>query len=152
MRIMLRLVGLLVFLVAGTADATVLCAKRRADGTIAGTVHARAACRTTEALLTPEEVGFCCPGTTSTTITSTTIVCPTSTTLGAPPCGPQNPGCLGVCPGGQTCADIGGGTCGCTGTATCGFAGYCGGACPTGQTCEFDPVPPGCQPVDCSCR
>src|SRR2546426_3590346 len=78
-----------IFLLAATADAAVLCAKRRGDGTFSTTVKIREACHPAEVVLTPDAVGFCCTVTTTTTSTtaSTSEPCPTTTTLGAPNCG-----------------------------------------------------------------
>src|SRR5207244_12683007 len=81
------LVGVLLFAV--TAEASVLCGKRRRDGSLNGLVRVRQACEPGEVTLTPDMVGFCCTVTTTTTSTtaSTTMPCPTTTTLGAPNCG-----------------------------------------------------------------
>jgi hypothetical protein len=91
--------------------------------------------------LTPDMVGFCCPSTATTT--STSLGCPTTTTLGVPDCQGPAPTCLGYCAGGQDCTDTGG-QCTCTGPILCGAGGACGGSCPAGQTCQPFPVPSGC--------
>jgi len=147
----------IILLAAGVADGAVLCAKRRADGKFSSTVKVREACRSNEVMLTPEAVGFCCTeSTTSTTETTTTsIPCPTTTTLGAPPCmgTPTNLCSFVSCPGGQMCTDGGSGTCVCTGPFHCGGADhFCGGDCPAGQTCTQLPVPPGCGSIGCQCQ
>ncbi len=150
-KLLAPLVGLLLFAV--TAEASVLCAKRRRDGSFNGAVKIRQACRSGEVGLTPDMVGFCCTVTTTTSSTavSTTMPCPTTTTLGAPPCQMvSGQGCLGVCLGGQTCADDGGGQCICSGPLQCGVNGVCGGSCPAAQTCQ--PFP-GCTSAGpCECR
>jgi hypothetical protein len=61
----------------GTAHAAVLCARARNDGTLGGTVRIREVCRSREVQLAPEDVGFCCEASST---TSTTGAAPTSTT------------------------------------------------------------------------
>ena len=141
-----------------TADAAVLCAKRRSDGTFHSTVRVRETCRQGETVLTPEAVGFCCEHSTTTTSTSTSVTstppCPTVTTLGVPDCGGISgpPSCLGNCTGGRTCADDGNGHCLCTGTGHCGVQNFCGGDCPSGLGCQPLPVPEGCPSIGCGCQ
>ena len=139
-------------LVTATADAAVLCARRRSDGTVSGGVKVRAACRPMEVTLTPDAVGFCCTATTTSTTTSvTTLVCPTTTTLGIPSCGTS--ACGFPCLSGQACVDPGNGQCTCSGPVFCGGTYFtCGGACPPGQTCTGLPVPPGCPGIGCTCQ
>ena len=130
------------------ANADVLCAKRQRDGSLNGPVKIRPACRAGEVTLTPDMVGFCCTVTTTTTST-TAMTCPSTTTTLAPNCQGSGGNCIGVCSGGQTCADDGTGHCVCTGTLQCdSINGSCGGSCPPGQTCQ--PFP-GC-PGPCVCR
>jgi len=145
-RVLASLVGVLLFAV--TANADVLCAKRQRDGILNGPVKIRPACRAGEVTLTPDMVGFCCTVTTTTTST-TAMTCPSTTTTLAPNCQGSGGNCIGVCSGGQTCADDGTGHCVCTGTLQCdSINGSCGGSCPPGQTCQ--PFP-GC-PGPCVCR
>jgi hypothetical protein len=150
MRVILLTAGLL--LLAATAEASVLCARRRSDGTVSGGVKVRAACRPTEVTLTPDAVGFCCTATTTSTTTSvTTPACPTTTTLGIPTCGPGS--CGFPCLSGQACIDPGNGQCTCSGPVFCGGTFFtCGGECPVGQTCTGLPVPAGCPSVGCTCQ
>ena len=146
------LVGVLLFAV--TADASVLCGKRRRDGSHNGLVRVRQACEPGEVTLTPDMVGFCCTVTTTTTSTtaSTTMPCPTTTTLGAPNCGGTPPSCGGLCPDSQMCGDDGSGHCACLGPLHCGgVPNFCGGDCPSGQSCEQIPAPPGCRSIGCGC-
>jgi len=145
-------IALAPIMVAATADAAVLCAKRRPDGTFNTTVKVRAVCHPAEATLTPEELGLCCAVTTTTT--TTTQACPTTTTLGEPDCG-GNPAtfCGGLCHGGQTCGDDGNGHCACLGPLHCGGAdNFCGGDCPAAQSCQPLPVPAGCPSIGCGCQ
>jgi hypothetical protein len=87
--------------------------------------------------------------TTTTTSTSFSPLCPTTSTILAPPCGPG----AGVCFNGQDCVMIGIGTFECQGPERCGAAQhYCGGECPSGQTCEQRPVPAGCPATGCACQ
>ena len=118
-------------LTADAANAAVLCAKQRSDGTFSSSVKIREACRAREVQLAPQDVGFCCSApTTSTTVTTSTST--TSSTMAV--CGvPDGTGfCGGPCPSGQTCAAIDATTCGCT-NALCSVTspdGVCGGLCP----------------------
>src|SRR5262245_13629410 len=76
--------AVLALVVATTADAAVLCAKPKRDGTFNGGVKIREACKSGETVLDPAALGFCCtPSTTSTSTTSvasTTAPSTTSTT------------------------------------------------------------------------
>ncbi|HJQ83829.1 MAG TPA: hypothetical protein VKA21_07130 [Candidatus Binatia bacterium] len=153
---------------AAASDAAVLCAKRRAGGSVRGVVKARDVCRADEVTLTPEEVGFCCTSTTTpttstttatgpsgTTTTSSSEPCPTTTTLGVPSCaGSPTEFCSFLaCPGGQTCGDGGSGQCTCTGPFHCGGAdNFCGGDCAVGLSCQQIVVPEGCPSIGCECR
>ena len=137
-----------ILLLASVADASVLCARRRPDGTFNTSVKVREACKPSEVVLQPSDVGFCCGATTSTTSVTS---CPTSTTLGIPDC--AGTFCFGLCRSGQLCSDIGNGQCGCTGPVLCGGSlNTCGGECPFAQTCEQISVPEGCPSVGCTCR
>ncbi len=140
---------LLVFLIATNADAAVLCARRHPDGRLDGPVRVRpAACRATEVQVSAGDVGYCCLPTTTTT---TSLSCPTTSTLMLPDCEHV---CGGICYGGPTCVDDGTGTghCACIGPVYCGGpSNYCGGPCASG-TCQAIPVPPGCPAVGCTCR
>ena len=99
---------------------------------------------------------------TSTSITTTSTssssvdpgICPTTTTLGAPSCGPAGPGqCGGICFQGQPCGFNASQVCECLGPALCGgYSHFCGGECPSGQTCEQRPVPDGCGSIGCECQ
>ncbi len=135
------------------ANAAVLCAKQRSDGTFSSSVKIREVCRAKEVQLAPQDVGFCCSATTTST-TSTSLACPTTTTLGAPDCSIGGGVCgLYPCFNGQTCTDTGGGVCGCTGPVQCGGPfSVCGGECPGGLTCTPKPVPPGCGSIGCTCQ
>jgi hypothetical protein len=146
------------------AVASVLCTKPRKDGTLNGSVKIRPACKPGEVVITGEEAGVCCTGSslTSTTSTSTTTVsCPihTTTSLGIPDCGGGGGACFGLCANARACiADETSGACGCTGAVQpCGivtFNGLCGGSCPTGTKCEIfePPLPNGCTDVPrCAC-
>ena len=138
-------------LAPAATSAAVLCAKQRSDGTFSSSVKIREACRAREVQLAPQDVGFCCSATTTST-TSTSVACPSTTTLG-------NPGCVGgfgcgfQCSNGQMCSDVGSGQCGCAGPVLCG-GNYsaCGGECPVGQECTPKPVPPGCGSIGCDCQ
>ncbi len=89
--------------------------------------------------------------TTSTSTSVTTLVCPTTTTLGVPDCG-GTPTCLGLCRSGQTCANVDG-QCGCTGPVLCGGVfSVCGGECPQGSACTPRSVPAGCPSIGCDCQ
>lgn len=57
-----------------------LCARKRADGTFSAAVKIREACKPREVHLAPEDVGFCCDATST---TSTTALSPTSTAPGS---------------------------------------------------------------------
>jgi hypothetical protein len=157
-RLVAGIVGSL--LLAGAADASVLCARPRKSGALEGNVKIRAACRPGEVQLAPEDVGFCCtlpPSSTTTssvtTSSTTTGACPTytSTTLGVPDCYGAAGSCMGLCANARTCVpDAQTGVCGCTGAVRpCGsvtYNGLCGGSCPDGQTCQLygPPGPDGC--------
>ena len=143
-----------VLLFAVTAEASVLCGRRRRDGKLNGLVRVRQTCDPSEVTLTPDMVGFCCTVTTTTTSTtaSTTTPCPTSTTLGVADCGGMPPSCGGLCPDSQTCGDDGNGHCACMGPLHCGGDDhFCGGDCPGGQSCQQLPVPSGCGSIGCGC-
>jgi hypothetical protein len=152
-----KVVGVLVLaamlaLAPDTATAAALCAKRRSDGTFSSSVKIREACRAKEVQLAPQDVGFCCSVTTTST-TSSSLACPTMTTLGVPDC-QSGVGCgFQNCRNGQTCTDQGGLQCACTGPVQCGgLFSVCGGECPLGQTCTPKSVPPGCGSIGCSCQ
>jgi hypothetical protein len=133
------------------ASGAVLCAKQRSDGTFGSTVKIREVCRAKEVQLAPQDVGFCCSATTTST-TSTSLGCPTTTTLGIPDC-QAGAGCGFPCFNGQTCTDQGGGQCACTGPVQCGGTfSVCGGECPVGQACTPKSVPPGCGSIGCTCQ
>jgi hypothetical protein len=152
---MTRLALAVLLVWSASADAAVLCAKHRANGSFNATVKIREACRPSETLLGPESVGFCCGATTTSTSTSvtTTLVCPTTTTLGAPDCGGNPPAfCGGLCPGGQDCVDGGSGSCVCSGPFHCGVQNFCGGDCAPGLSCQPLPVPAGCPSIGCGCQ
>lgn len=133
-----------------SAHGSVLCARLGPDGNPRSAVRIRVACKAREVQLTPDMVGFCCAQTTSTTATTSPGACPTSTTLGAPPCQRVGLECLGVCAGGQPCVDDGAGGCVCSGPPRCEWVAQCGGTCPLGLTC----LPfPGCTADGpCECR
>ena len=143
-------------LLAGVANAAVLCAKPRDGGGFNGNVKIRAACRRGEVQIAPEDVGFCCTATTSTSTTTsstTTDSCPTytSTSLGIPDCYGSLGSCMGLCANARACVpDPQTNACGCTGPIQpCGvvtYNGLCGGSCPDGQTCQYygAPLPNGC--------
>jgi hypothetical protein len=118
-----------------TADAAVLCAKARSDGTFNATVKVREVCKARETQLTPEMVGWDCssglpctttttattgttepqPSTTETTTVTATTFCTTTSTGFNRACGGVQTTCSGGCPGTMTCS----GTpqsCGCVGT------------------------------------
>jgi hypothetical protein len=144
------LTAVLVFM-SGAANAAVLCAKQRSDGTFSASVKIREGCRAKEVQLAPQDVGFCCSATTTSTST-TSLACPTTTTLGNPGC-VAGFGCGFQCPNGQMCMDTGGGQCGCAGPVLCGGQySACGGECPAGQTCTPKSVPPGCGSIGCTCQ
>lgn len=135
--------------------AAVLCAKLRKGGLFNGAVKIRQACKPGETQLEPEDVGFCCGGSpsTSTTVTTTTGSCPTftMTSLGIPDCGGNPPSCFGLCANARQCEPNAEQTaCGCTGPEQpCGvvtYNGQCGGPCPFGQSCQYygAPLPNGC--------
>jgi hypothetical protein len=96
----------------------------------------------------------CTTTTSSTTGTIDPATCPTTTTLGAPPCGPSGPGtCGGICFGGQECALNASDVCECQGPVSCGgYSHLCGADCPPGQACVQRPVPEGCGPIGCACQ
>ena len=147
----LALAVMAALVLAAAADAAVLCAHRRRDGSLGTTVKLRAACRPAEVTLTPEALGFCCTATTTTT--TTTEACPTTTTLGLPNCGGQPPSCAGLCPDSQQCGANASGQCACSGPLHCGGADhFCGGDCPAGQSCQQLPVPAGCGSIGCGCQ
>ena len=144
---------------AGAAEAAVLCAKPRKSGELNGAVKVRQACRLGEVQLTPEDLDFCCtPSTSSTTTSSTTTSsttgsCPTytSTSLGIPDCFGGTGSCLGLCANARACThDPQTGGCACVGPVQpCGvvtYNGLCGGSCPDGTTCQYygAPLPNGC--------
>ena len=137
--------------ISGTiAEAAVLCAKQKKDGTFSTTVKIREICKPSETQLAPENVGFCCGSST----TTTTAVCPTTTTLGIPSCvGSPSSICTNLpCPGGQLCGDDGSGGCRCTGPLHCGGNdNFCGGNCTSGS-CQQLPVPAGCPSIGCGCQ
>jgi hypothetical protein len=104
------------------------------------------------------EEGYCkatalCKSAATTTTTTTTIdptVCPTTTSLAAPPCHANG---AGVCLNGQDCVLTDSGLYECQGPERCGAAyNYCGGQCPFGQACDQRPVPAGCGAIGCACR
>jgi hypothetical protein len=145
------------------AAAAVLCAKPGRGGIFNGSVKIREACKPSETVIAPEDVGFCCtaPFTTSTTSTSTTTVsCPihTTTSLGIPDCGGFD-ACFGLCANARQCVpNTSAGVCECTGPELpCGvvtFQGACGGTCPTGSVCQIHepPLPNGCTDFPrCAC-
>jgi hypothetical protein len=139
-------------LASEAANAAVLCAKQRSDGTFSSSVKIRTACRAREVQLAPQDVGFCCSAATTST-TSSSLACPTTTTLGNPGCQSGIGGCGFPCFNGQTCTDQGGGQCACTGPVQCGGQfSVCGGECPLGQACTPKPVPPGCGSIGCTCQ
>jgi hypothetical protein len=104
------------------------------------------------------EEGYCkatalCKEAVTTTTTTTTmdpLVCPTTTSLGAPPCHANG---AGVCLNGQDCVLTDSGFYACQGPERCGAAYfYCGGQCPFGQACDQRPVPAGCGAIGCACQ
>lgn len=142
--------AVMVGLSACEADAAVLCAKRRPDGTLRPSIKVREACRPSQVQVLPQDVGISCSAaTTTTTSTIDPAQCPTTTTLGAPPCANGFPG---VCLNGQECVETSPGFWECQGPARCGAYNYCGGECSLGQACDQRPVPPGCGPIGCECQ
>lgn len=141
-----------VALLAVDTHAAVLCAKKRRDGTLSAKVKVREACRPFQEQVLPQDLGISCsPATTTTTSTIDPSQCPTTSTLGAPPCG-FNSG--GVCDTGQDCVRTSPQVTECQGPARCGggFSYYCGGECPLGQGCDQRPVPAGCPAIGCGCQ
>lgn len=140
------------------AHGAVLCVRPTRSGTLNGTVRVRAACKPNEVQLSPQDVGFCCETSVTTTTTSSTM-CPTftTTTLGIPDCGGVGT-CGGLCANARECVAGVGGACECTGAELpCGvvsIGGACGGTCPGGSTCDLfaPPLPNGCPGLPrCGC-
>lgn len=148
-RVVAAVIAALLGFSAFDADAAVLCAKRRRDGTLSATVRVREVCRPSQEQVVPEDVGISCSAST-TTSTMAPSQCPTTSTILAPPCfGSQ----AGVCFNGQDCVMTEPSFFECQGPARCGAAQhYCGGECPLGEACDQRPVPAGCGPIGCACQ
>jgi hypothetical protein len=116
----MKTVALLAALLAtGTAQAAMLCARPRADGTFSATVKIREACRPNEVelgIITLDPLRLSGPPTTSTSVTSTSTTSSSITTTTLPSCGSSGRLVGGVCwymagdeadDCNQTCAGVG---------------------------------------------
>ena len=146
-------------MLTGTAQAAMVCARPRSDGTFSTTLKLREACKPNEVeigIVTLDPLRLSGPPTTSTSVTSTSTTSSSITTTTLPSCGPSGRLVGGVCWYTaadeadnciQTCAGVGR----TYDEATRTFAGSDGTTANcTAVALAFTPIAPGASDANCS--